>query len=211
MTATEYGARSRRVRRAAHDLLRKYREERRARGAGAVDAAAADAVAPADDASGPTDAPRETLLASPRAEMLARSAAAEVEADARLDAEAAPEPAPEIGPEAFPESLDSGAADVSGEPHSSDGDAADGEEPRADEAWLSEPTPTAKPAGVASDLDALPGIGPGLVWVLEQAGIGTMAALAAADAEDLRRHLGVIGELVDIDSWIALAEERSGS
>ena len=63
--------------------------------------------------------------------------------------------------------------------------------------------PEAPPA--PSDLDRLPGAGPGLVWALEQAGVARLADLAGAAPEPLADQLGPIGGLIDLPGWIAFA------
>lgn len=67
------------------------------------------------------------------------------------------------------------------------------------------PAPAVPDLGPDSDLLALPGAGPGLVWLLGAAGIATLADLAAADAQDLRGRLGPVGQLLNLDTWIAWA------
>lgn len=69
-----------------------------------------------------------------------------------------------------------------------------------------------RPAGIpeasavaVSDLERLPGVGPNLVWALEQAGIGCLADLAPLTPEDLVARLGPIGRLVPAAGWIAAA------
>jgi predicted flap endonuclease-1-like 5' DNA nuclease len=56
-----------------------------------------------------------------------------------------------------------------------------------------------------SDLEALPGVGPNLVWALEQAGIGCLADLVPLEPADLVARLGPIGRLVPAAGWIAAA------
>jgi hypothetical protein len=56
-----------------------------------------------------------------------------------------------------------------------------------------------------SDLESLPGVGPNLVWVLEQAGIGCLADLVPLEPTDLVSRLGPIGRLVPAAGWIAVA------
>jgi predicted flap endonuclease-1-like 5' DNA nuclease len=69
---------------------------------------------------------------------------------------------------------------------------------------------SARPADAAR-VAALPGIetvptlGPGLIWRLSQAGICTMADLAACDAASVRAKLGQLGRLVKVEDWIAHA------
>ena len=60
-----------------------------------------------------------------------------------------------------------------------------------------------------SDLFRLPGIGIGLVWMLDRCDVTSLADLASADAERLALRLGLVGELLDLPSWIALARELS--
>jgi predicted flap endonuclease-1-like 5' DNA nuclease len=76
-----------------------------------------------------------------------------------------------------------------------------------------EPAP-ARPArgpvlSVSGSLQSLPGVGPGLVWLLNEQGIGSLEDLAARDPEELRSVLGLLGPFVDIDSWIALARGQA--
>ncbi len=59
-----------------------------------------------------------------------------------------------------------------------------------------------------SDILSLPGAGPGLVWMLQRSGVQNLADLAAANPATLRRTLGLVGELLDIDWWIAVARQR---
>ncbi|MEM6548582.1 MAG: hypothetical protein AAF713_12670 [Pseudomonadota bacterium] len=61
------------------------------------------------------------------------------------------------------------------------------------------------------DLLDLPGAGPGLVWILQRADIHSLADLACADPAALGEKLGLIGQLVDLRSWIAFAAERRPS
>ena len=73
--------------------------------------------------------------------------------------------------------------------------------------------PAAVPDGGKSGpqgLADLPGIGPGLVWIFGQSNIHTLPDLAAADPVALRKSLGLIGELIDIDDWIARARAAGG-
>jgi predicted flap endonuclease-1-like 5' DNA nuclease len=80
-------------------------------------------------------------------------------------------------------------------------------DPPAAEAEAS-PEPEAIPAKTpvpASDLDRLPGVGPGLLWALGQAGITRLADLAPLAPEDLAARLGPLGRLVPAATWIAAA------
>lgn len=67
-----------------------------------------------------------------------------------------------------------------------------------------QPAPAAA-AKSAPDLDRLPGVGPGLVWALERAGLRCLADLAPLAPEDLAARLGPLGRLVPAASWIAAA------
>ena len=64
-----------------------------------------------------------------------------------------------------------------------------------------------------SDLVLLPGAGDGLVWMLGQCGINTLVELARADADELTERMGLVGQMLDLQAWIAFArastEERS--
>ncbi|MEM1273979.1 MAG: hypothetical protein AAGF88_09180 [Pseudomonadota bacterium] len=64
-----------------------------------------------------------------------------------------------------------------------------------------------EPAERSSDLSKLPGIGPGLVWMLTNAGVASLAEMAQADPTALARKLGLVGELLDLDYWIACAAD----
>lgn len=65
----------------------------------------------------------------------------------------------------------------------------------------------APPAG---DLDRLPGVGPGLVWALERAGLRRLADLAPLAPAELAARLGPLGRLVPAERWIAAAREAEG-
>lgn len=60
-------------------------------------------------------------------------------------------------------------------------------------------------ASSVSELERLPGVGPNLVWALEQAGVGCLADLASLAPEELVDRLGPIGRLVPAAGWIAAA------
>lgn len=59
-----------------------------------------------------------------------------------------------------------------------------------------------------SDLDTLPGAGPGLVWMLRKLGVSSLADLSVADPHDLRERFGLIGQLIDLSAWIDFARAR---
>lgn len=67
------------------------------------------------------------------------------------------------------------------------------------------PAPAAIEPSSVSDLERLPGVGPNLVWALEQAGIGCLADLVPLAPEELVDRLGPIGRLVPAAGWIAAA------
>ena len=60
------------------------------------------------------------------------------------------------------------------------------------------------------DLDRLPGVGPGLIWALERAGLRRLADLAPLAPAELAARLGPLGRLVPAERWIATAREAAG-
>ena len=74
--------------------------------------------------------------------------------------------------------------------------------------------PFQRPAEAAprtpGDLDRLPGVGPGLIWALERAGIARLADLAPLAPSELAARLGPLGRLIPAERWIALAREAEG-
>jgi predicted flap endonuclease-1-like 5' DNA nuclease len=73
------------------------------------------------------------------------------------------------------------------------------------------PRPETPPAAAAapSDLERLPGVGPGLVWALERAGVRRLADLAELAPAELARRLGPLGRLVPAEAWIARARREA--
>jgi len=66
--------------------------------------------------------------------------------------------------------------------------------------------PSRDPAvGPLPGIETIPTVGPGIVWRLSQAGIRSMADLAACDAATVRSKLGQIGRLVKVEDWIGHA------
>lgn len=67
--------------------------------------------------------------------------------------------------------------------------------------------PASGPSTVSADSDLfrLPGAGSGLVWMLEQAGIGSLDDLARADVARLEADLGLVGQLLDVAGWVDFA------
>ncbi|RDC73185.1 hypothetical protein DLJ49_08755 [Rhodovulum sp. 12E13] len=70
----------------------------------------------------------------------------------------------------------------------------------------SDRSPGGTTAGVQSDLHRLPGAGPGLVWMLQQCGVTSLDDLARADPEALTDQMGLVGQMLDLSSWVAFAE-----
>jgi predicted flap endonuclease-1-like 5' DNA nuclease len=74
------------------------------------------------------------------------------------------------------------------------------------------PPGSAEPAAAAnpqqSDLHEIAGIGPGLVWMFNSAGVASLADLARADAQLLSERLGMISRLLDLDYFVAQARDR---
>jgi predicted flap endonuclease-1-like 5' DNA nuclease len=56
-----------------------------------------------------------------------------------------------------------------------------------------------------TDLDRLPGAGPGLVAALRRAGLGRLADIAPLAPEALAERLGPLGRLVPAAAWVAAA------
>jgi len=59
------------------------------------------------------------------------------------------------------------------------------------------------------DLDRLPGVGPGLIWALERAGLFRLADLAPLSPAELAARLGPLGRLIPAERWIASAREAA--
>ena len=68
-----------------------------------------------------------------------------------------------------------------------------------------EPAADDQETQIVADLDKLPGAGPGLIWMLNQCEIFTLADLAAQKADDLSPKLGVVGQILDVERWIRFA------
>ena len=74
---------------------------------------------------------------------------------------------------------------------------------------IPEPSFQETPPPIAeSDLFELPAIGPGMVWMLHQCGIGSLQQLSVAKSDDLAAKLGVVGQIISMEPWIAYARER---
>lgn len=98
---------------------------------------------------------------------------------------------------------DAGDAPISPGPRAAEGP--DPTRPVADDAPGGAPGVTGPAA--ARDLTDLPGVGAGLVWLLGRCGIHTLSDLAHADAARLEQELGLVGQLLDLPSWIDLARQ----
>jgi predicted flap endonuclease-1-like 5' DNA nuclease len=123
---------------------------------------------------------------------------------ARLRPEA-PNPAPNPAPDPAPDPADDAEAALEEFLRALTGDRARAPAP----APAPEPgavLPFQRPAITApSDLGRLPGVGPGLVWALERAGLRRLADLAALEPKELAERLGPLGRLVPAQTWIAAA------
>jgi hypothetical protein len=58
-----------------------------------------------------------------------------------------------------------------------------------------------------SDLYTLPGAGEGLVWMLNKCDIQSKSDLAVADPKLLTEKLGVIGQIINVQTWIDCARD----
>ncbi len=67
--------------------------------------------------------------------------------------------------------------------------------------------PDGAATGKTSDLYLLPGIGPGLVWMLEQCEVKSLAQFAATDPEILSRRMGLVGEILNLEDWVKFARK----
>jgi predicted flap endonuclease-1-like 5' DNA nuclease len=116
-------------------------------------------------------------------------------------AAAAAEPSPpgDSAPE-DPQPSAAGRVETEAEPACEDAaEAAQGAPARA-------PDMSAPPPG---DLPDIPGVGPGLVWMLQSAGVRSLEDLARAEAQDLAARLGSISRLLDLDYLIGFARDRA--
>jgi predicted flap endonuclease-1-like 5' DNA nuclease len=134
-----------------------------------------------------------------RAERLARLRPPSASAPAAAGSAAAPTPA-------RPESADAAEAALEDFLRALTADCPPPEAPPAEPgALLSFQRPAEAPAETSGDLDRLPGVGPGLVWALERAGLRCLAHLAPLAPSELAARLGPLGRLIPAERWIATA------
>lgn len=60
----------------------------------------------------------------------------------------------------------------------------------------------------SSDLAALPGAGPGLIWMLQKCGISSLRDMALADTAMLAPQLGPVARIVDLQAWQRIARHH---
>ena len=153
-------------------------------------------------------------LRAQRAERLARlrpAAPGEGAAPAAMAAESEPPAAPEVESDPTAAARAPGASDAAQDALEhflralTGGLAGVNPAPPAAAAVLPFQRPEPAAAAPASDLDRLPGAGPGLIWALEREGIACLADLAPLAPDALAARLGPIGRLVPAETWIATA------
>jgi predicted flap endonuclease-1-like 5' DNA nuclease len=138
-----------------------------------------------------------------RAERLARLRPPSASAPAAAGSAAAPAGA---STPARPESADAAEAALEDFLRALTADCPPPEAPPAEPgALLSFQRPAEAPAQTPGDLDRLPGVGPGLVWALERAGLRCLAHLAPLAPSELAARLGPLGRLIPAERWIATA------
>lgn len=79
----------------------------------------------------------------------------------------------------------------------------------APDAEHEEAQPSEPLAAPVCDLDRLRGVGPGLVWALNRAGIACLADMATLEPDGLADRLGPLGRLVPVRAWIAFARDAA--
>lgn len=71
--------------------------------------------------------------------------------------------------------------------------------PMHDDTEVRHPSPGIRPSGPdPRPVDIIPGVGPGVAWLLGKAGARTVGDLIEADPVSLTLRLGVIGRMVDV-------------
>ncbi|MEM9248783.1 MAG: hypothetical protein AAGB05_08835 [Pseudomonadota bacterium] len=57
-----------------------------------------------------------------------------------------------------------------------------------------------------TDLYLLPGIGPGLSWMLQRCEVTSLAEFAEVDPEVLANRMGLVGEILNLEDWVSHAQ-----
>lgn len=60
-----------------------------------------------------------------------------------------------------------------------------------------------------SPLAELPGAGPGLIWMLTECQIHSLGDLSQQSAAELSSKLGVVGQIIDVATWIDFAKGKT--
>ncbi|SEA37356.1 hypothetical protein [Rubrimonas cliftonensis] len=216
----DYRARARAVRAEARTKLREFRIERRAgvrRPAPAEGAPALETAQAVECAAAQSDPYDDMSVMSVSADAARLAAPAEDDPDHETPAPALAASFTGSAPDADPEA-DPGAAELAEPAARPTPTAAPATRPatpplRARRYWNPQPS-AMRPAPRIEDgpeaIAALPGVGPGLVWLLGQAGVATLHDLAASDPDALADRLGLVGRLVDVQALRALASARLG-
>lgn len=129
-------------------------------------------------------------------------------AEPQVDAPASAEDPDPVAQEAEAPETEAAESDLATAPDTPALDSAPAEPEDAPEA---ETDPSLAAEVAASDLNQLPGAGVGLVWMLAQCGIHSLADLARADGDDLAQQMGLVGQILDLSHWITIAQECSAS
>ena len=118
-----------------------------------------------------------------------------------------PEPAPSAAAETGPvEAPDRAAPGAAAEARAAAPDVNPDNAPQERQASPDDETePMQGTSQGATDLHAIPGIGPGLVWMFQSAGVASLDDLAHADTSALSDRLGLIARLLDLDHFVAQA------
>jgi predicted flap endonuclease-1-like 5' DNA nuclease len=82
---------------------------------------------------------------------------------------------------------------------------------REEAAILHPPAPEEAGSLPAGDLSDIPGVGPGLVWMLQSAGVRSLDDLARVEEQDLSARLGSISKLLDLHYLIDFARNRTAN
>jgi hypothetical protein len=209
--------RSRAVRAASQDLMRRLREERAAMSRHARPTSAAEKpAAPKPEPAAPIVAavsdikPSRKILASapvesPKtvapAKRAARPRKPKVE---RAPAMTAPEPAAADVPPAPKASKKPAGKPRAKKPVPAPVQAL--QQALAETFTAAEAVVSAATAHAQQSVSSVPTLGPGMVWRLNQLGVATLGDLAAQDSDALKRQLGRLGRMVNVDQWIAYAK-----